>query len=154
MHFLAPPHYSGFLNKRFLKSSLGVARNARVAAALCSVRVRRIFHAINEFGGVMAFAIPVRVVGGARIRTRRVRVSKRTERALRLLRPPSPSSPPPPPPPSPQTIFFTSVLCISGFVRERSQNSMVTWKPQLRRGARHNWAGKSRYSPCFVFYIE
>jgi hypothetical protein len=46
-----------------------------VAAALCSVRVGRIFHAINEFGGMVAAAIPARVVGGARIRMRRVRVS-------------------------------------------------------------------------------
>jgi hypothetical protein len=52
-----------------------VARSASVAAALCSVRVWRIFRAINEFWGVVAAAITARVVGGARIRTRRVRVS-------------------------------------------------------------------------------
>jgi hypothetical protein len=47
---------------------------------------------------MVAAAIPARVVGGARIRMRRVRVSMITERALRLLRPPSPPSPPSPPP--------------------------------------------------------
>jgi hypothetical protein len=31
----------------------------------------------------------------------------------------------------------------------------VTWNPQqLRRGAHHNWAGKSGYCPYFVFYTE
>jgi len=86
---------------RAAASAALVARKARVAAALCSVRVERIFRAIDEFGRVVAAAIPARVVGGARIRMRRVRVGQRTERALRLLRPPPPPIPPPPPPPSP-----------------------------------------------------
>jgi hypothetical protein len=41
--------------------------------------VRRIFQAIDEFGRVVAAAIPARVVGGARISMRRVRVGKRAE---------------------------------------------------------------------------
>jgi hypothetical protein len=35
-------------------AALMVARNTRVAAALCSVRVGRIFHAINELGAMVA----------------------------------------------------------------------------------------------------
>jgi hypothetical protein len=71
---------------------------------LCSVgrptNQRPYWHCPAFFGGaskVGAAAIPARVAGGARIRMRRVRVSKRTERALRLLRPPSPPPPPSPP---------------------------------------------------------
>jgi hypothetical protein len=53
---------------------------------------------------------------------------------------------------SPQTTaFFTSVLSISGFVREPRCSNSVTWNPQLRRGAHHNWVGKSGYSPMFRF---
>ena len=42
----------------------------------------RVFRAIDEFGRVVAAAIPARVVGGARISMRRVRVSQRTESVL------------------------------------------------------------------------
>jgi hypothetical protein len=53
-----------------------------------------------------------------------------------------------------QPLFFSSVLSISGFARGSRCSNPVTWKPQLRRGAHHNWAGTPLYSPCFVFYIE
>jgi hypothetical protein len=51
-----------------VSAALLVARSEKVAAALCSARVRRIFQAIDVFGRVVAAAIPARVVGGARIR--------------------------------------------------------------------------------------
>ena len=44
-----------------VSAALLVARSAKVAAALCSARVRRIFQAIDEFGRVVAAAIPARV---------------------------------------------------------------------------------------------
>ena len=96
-----PPCAGVTSGARAATSAALVARGAKVAATLCSVRVRRIFQAIDEFGRVVAAAIPARVVGGARIRMRRVRVSMRAERALRLLRPSSSPFLPPPPPPSP-----------------------------------------------------
>jgi hypothetical protein len=49
---------------------------------------------------------------------------------------------------------FSSVLSISGFARDFLRSNSAIWKPQLRRGAHHNWAGESGYSPEFVFYTE
>ena len=81
--FPHPPCAGVTPGARAAASAALVARGAKVAATLCSVRVRRIFQAIDEFGCVVAAAIPARVVGGARISMRRVRVGKRAERALR-----------------------------------------------------------------------
>jgi hypothetical protein len=65
------------------------AWGARVAATMCSIRVRNIFRAINAFGGIGGCYHTCASRWWSSNQMQRVHVSKRTERALRLLRPPS-----------------------------------------------------------------
>jgi hypothetical protein len=61
-------------------AALNAPLGARAAATMCSIRVRKSFARLASLGArQVGAAIPARVAGGARIKMRRVHVSKRTE---------------------------------------------------------------------------
>jgi hypothetical protein len=82
--------------------------------------------------------------------------------------PSPPARPPPPLPPPPGAVLPTTrgagrlrpttrpvdkdLLHVSLDLQIPGIAVVVTWDLQLRRGAHHNWAGKSGYFPCFVSF--